>query len=187
MRITARSVLSIALLVLAPAIAYPDGAGERKAQLCLLCHKPNNPMAYLPTLEGQTAQYLSNQIKAYREKRRPDEVMQTNVAPLSDSDIRDIAEYFASRKPIRASFVLDPAKVALGRSKAKDLKCATCHRPDFAGEKEVPRLAGLDPRYGVRQIIDFVAGRRSHPAVTGTSDISREDAEGLAHFFAHLE
>jgi cytochrome c553 len=186
--IGAKLVLLIVVLGLAPAIAYPDaGAGEKKAQLCLLCHKPNNPMAYLPTLEGQTREYLYSQIKAYREKLRPDEVMQTNVAPLSDADIRDIAEYFASRAPVRASFKLHSQKVALGRSKAGDLKCDTCHRSDFSGEKEVPRLAGLDPRYGSRQIVDFASRKRPHPYVKGMSDISSQDAECLAHFFAYLE
>jgi cytochrome c553 len=181
-------LLTIAVLGFAPGIAYPDArAGENKAQLCLLCHKPNNPMAYVPTLEGQTREYLYSQIKAYREKRRPDDIMQTNVASLSDADIRDIAEYFASRKPIRASFRLDLQKVGLGRSRARDLGCATCHRPDFSGEKEAPRLAGLDPRYGGRQIVDFVLGKRYHPYVEGLADISSEEAECLAQFFAHLE
>ena len=185
---TAGLVLAIALLGLAPAIAYPDvKAGERKAQLCLLCHKPNNPAAYLPTLEGQTREYLYNQVRAYRDKRRPDHIMQTNVASLSDADIRDIAEFFASRRPLRASFTLDPRKVAAGRSKAAALKCGACHRPDFSGEKEVPRLAGLDPRYGAVQIVAFVSGARPHPHVQGMRDISTDDAGHLAQFFAHLE
>jgi cytochrome c553 len=176
------------MLGFTPATTHPGTkAGEKKAQLCLLCHKPHNPLAYLPTLEGQTREYLYNQIKAYREKRRPNDIMQTNVASLSDADIRDIAEYFASQEPVRASFKLEPQKVARGRWKADDLKCGTCHRSDFAGEEEVPRLAGLDPRYGGRQIVDFVSGKRPHPYVKGMSDISSEDAENLAQFFAHLE
>ena len=183
-----KTVLLIVLLGFAPGLAYPDAReGENKAQLCLLCHKPNNPMAYLPTLEGQTREYLYSQIKAYQEKRRPDNIMQTNAASLSDADIRDIAEYFASQRPIRASFKLDLQKVALGRSKARDLECGTCHRPDFSGEKKTPRLAGLDPRYGGRQIVDFVLGKRPHPYVKGMSEISSEEAECLAQFFAHLE
>jgi cytochrome c553 len=183
-----RLALLIALLGLTPTSAYPDAsAGARKAQLCLLCHKPNNPAALLPTLEGQTREYLYLQIKAYQEKRRPDLYMQTNVASLSDTDIRDIAEYFASRKPVRASFELDADKVACGRAKAGALKCGTCHKPDFSGDKEIPRLAGLDPRYGRLQIVDFTLAKRPHPQVKDMTEISTEDAECLAHFFAHLE
>jgi cytochrome c553 len=181
-------LLSVVMLALAPTIAYAGAkAGEKKAQLCLLCHKPNNPMAYLPTLQGQTRQYLYNQIKAFQQKRRRDEIMQTNVATLSDGDIRDIADFFASQKPVRAPFKLDPERVALGRSKATDLDCGRCHRPDYSGEKEVPRLAGLDPRYGSRQIIDFVSRKRRHPRLNGMSHISSDDAESLAQFFAQLE
>lgn len=186
--VVVKAGLLIVLLGLAPPSAYADvEAGEKKAQLCLLCHRPNNPLAHLPTLEGQTWQYLYNQIRAYQEKRRPDDIMQTNVAWLSDRDIRDIADYFASRAPVRATFDLEPGKVALGRSKANDLRCAGCHRPDFTGQGEVPRLAGLDPRYGARQIVDLASGKRPHPPVAEMSAISAQDAESLAHFFAHLE
>jgi hypothetical protein len=77
-------------------------------------------MANVPTLEGQTREYLYAQIKAYREKRRPDPVMQANVATLSDKDMRDLADYFSSHKPVRALFQLDPQKVAKGESKVKE-------------------------------------------------------------------
>jgi cytochrome c553 len=180
--------LLLALLGLTCTVAYADAmAGEKKAQLCLLCHKPNNPMAYLPTLEGQTREYLYIQLKAYQEGRRPDPYMQTNVATLSETDLRDIADYFASRQPVRASFPLDSERIAQGRAKAGALACASCHRSDFSGAREVPRLAGLDPRYLGIQILHFTQGRRPHPGVDGLRELSREDAESLAHFFAHLE
>lgn len=181
-------MLRVVLLGLAPASAYADArAGETKAQLCALCHKPNNTSAYLPTLEGQTWQYLYNQIKAYQAGRRRGDIMQTNVASLTDVDIRDIVDYFASQKPIRASFMLDPNKVALGKSKARERQCGACHRSDFSGDGDVPRLAGLDPRYGSGQIVDFASGKRPHPRAQDMRDLSRHDAECLAHFFAHLE
>lgn len=180
--------LLIGLLGCVPTIASPDvRAGQAKAELCLLCHRPNNSMAWLPTLEGQTREYLYNQIKAYQEKRRPDLVMQTNVAWLSDIDIRDIADYFAAQEPVRGSFALDAAKVARGRAKASELQCGSCHKSNFSGERDVPRLAGLEPRYGRLQIEAFIQGKRPHPPVKGMRDLSSEDAEGLAHFFAHLE
>jgi cytochrome c553 len=181
-------LILLVLIHVMPAVARADAkAGEKKAQTCLLCHKPNNPAASVPTLEGQTREYLYAQTKAYKEKRRADPVMQTNVATLSDRDMRDIADYFASRKPVPGSFSLDAGKVARGRSRAEELKCASCHMPDFSGKREVPRLAGLDPKYIGPQIVAFTAGKRPHPPIGGPSDISAEDAESLAQYFAQVE
>ena len=181
-------LLVATVLIVTPMIAHADSkAGEKKAQVCLLCHKANNPMAYVPTLDGQTREYIYLQTKAYKEKRRPDPVMQTNVASLSNQDMRDIAAYFASRKPIRANAQVDPQKVAKGQSKAKELNCSTCHRPDFSGQKEVPRLAGLEPRYIGPQIVAFKSTKRAHPPVSGMSTLTDADAENLAQYFAQLE
>lgn len=180
--------LILATLVGCAQLAQADvKAGEKKAQICVLCHKPNNPMAYVPTLEGQPREYLYNQIKAFKEKRRSDTAMQTNASSLSDKDMRDIAEYFASRKPVRVSFQADPQKVMKGESKAQELKCGTCHLPDFAGKKEVPRLAGLEPRYLQAQILEFKLAKRAHPPVEGMGAISEDDAGNLAQYFARLE
>jgi cytochrome c553 len=178
----------IVLVGFSPTVVQADAkAGEKKAQACLLCHKPNNPTASVPTLEAQTREYLYIQMTAYKEKRRPDPVMQTNVAKLSARDMRDIADYFASRKPVPGTFSLDATKVARGKSRAEELECAACHMPAFSGKKEVPRLAGLDPKYLGPQIVAFTAGKRPHPHVDGMSGISGEDAESLAQYFAQLE
>ena len=66
-------ILTLAALLL-PAESLADAkAGERKAQLCLLCHKADYasaPMSAMPLLEAQPYTYLYAQIKAYKEKRR---------------------------------------------------------------------------------------------------------------------
>ena len=113
--------------------------------------------------------------------------MQTNVASLSARDMRDIAEYFASRKPVRGSFPLDAAKAERGRTRAQALNCAACHREDYSGAKEVPRLAGMEPRYVGPQLVAFAAGKRAHPAAEGLQRLSEQDAEELAQYFAHLQ
>jgi cytochrome c553 len=179
---------AVALLCLAPTSAYADAkAGEKKAQLCLLCHRVENPPAYIPTLEGQTREYLFNQIRAYKEKRRPNPTMQTNVASLSTRDMRDIADYFASRKPVPGKFPRDAAKASRGKARAEALKCDACHKADYSGNKEVPRLAGVEPRYIAPQLLAFAEGKRAHPPLEGLRQISSEDAEDLAQYFAQLE
>ena len=182
------SIAALAFVVLAPAVAHADAkAGEKKAQLCLLCHRAENPPAYIPTLEGQTREYLLNQIKAFKERRRDNLAMQINTASLSVRDMRDIADYFASRKPVRGTFPLDEAKASRGKARAAALKCAACHRDDYSGNKEVPRLAGVEPRYLAPQMIAFAEGKRAHPPFEGMRQLSPEDAEDLAQYFAQLQ
>ena len=184
---TATLVL-VALLL--PAWAFADAkAGEKKAQLCLLCHKVANttaPLSLMPLLEAQPARYLYVQTRAFKENRRSEPSMQANVANLTDRDIRDIADYLATLKPLRAAAPLDPAKVAAGKAKADELGCATCHQPTFRGADTIPRLAGQTSGYVKAQLEAFGAGRRKHgtaPAVTLTED----EMDALAQFTASLD
>lgn len=170
-----------------PAVHADAAAGERKAQLCLICHKPGNQNAYVPTLEGQPREYLVRQIKAFQQRKRSDTVMQTNVMTLSDRDVRDIADYFASRKPLRVALALDREKARRGQAEAEARGCAACHRPDFSGQRDVPRLAGMEPRYAAMQIDAFSTGRRAHPRIGPAAAIPSETAETLAQYFALLE
>jgi len=191
-----RGVGALVLLagLLLPVEAFADAkAGEKKAQLCLLCHKvanANAPGAAMPLLEAQPARYLYLQTKAYKEKRRSEPAMQTNVANLSERDMRDIADYLSLQKLPRASYQLDPAKVARGKARAEELKCASCHLPSFDGSGEAPRLAGQTPGYLKAHLEAFGSGKRQHgtgqrsaPAMA----LNEEEMDGLAQFLASLE
>jgi cytochrome c553 len=186
------------ILVLAGLLLHAESvaattAGEKKAQLCLLCHKVANasaPGSAMPLLEGQPAQYLYLQTKAYKEKRRAEPAMQTNVANLSDRDLRDIAAWLAAQRPAPAAYQLDPAKVAVGKTKAEQLGCATCHLPTFYGAGDVPRLAGQTPGYIKARLEDFGAGKRRHgtgPRSAPATPLNDQEMEGLAQFLASLE
>lgn len=187
----------VALILVAsiwPSLATADAkAGEKKSQLCLLCHKLDRDPSYpaLPLLQGQSREYLYNQIKAFKEKRRADPtpilVMQTNTAHLSDKDMRDIADYLASLKPVRASYSLEASAVDRGKALAESMQCAGCHLPDYSGKKETPRLAGLDPKYLALQLEAFAAGKRAHPYINATRAVSAADARALAHYLAQLQ
>jgi cytochrome c553 len=179
-------VLFVALCAVTAA-ASPPRAVEEAAASCRYCHRTDNPPAWIPTLEGQTREYLYNQLRAYKTKRRPDPWMLQNVAALSDRQMRKLANYFAARRPQRGDFRIDPQRVERGRAMAAQRGCAACHGAGFAGNREAPRLAGMVPQYVSQQIVAFVSGRRPHPGADGLQGIGRDDAEDLAHFLAHLE
>ncbi len=80
------------------ALAGDAAAGKAKAAVCAGCHGPNgistNPM--WPNLAGQKEAYLAKQIKDFRDGTRKDPSMSPMVAGLTDTDIENLAAYFAS-------------------------------------------------------------------------------------------
>lgn len=96
-------VAAALLLSAAPFVQAGDAdAGQKKAQTCLGCHGVLHyvntyPTYHVPRLGGQHKDYLVAALKAYRSKTRTHATMQANAALLTDEDIEDIAEYFASQ------------------------------------------------------------------------------------------
>jgi cytochrome c553 len=73
------------LAVIAAALSFPvladSNVGEKKAQLCLLCHKPGP--GYAALLEAQPVKYLVAQVVAIKTgKRTVYEGMRVNVSDL---------------------------------------------------------------------------------------------------------
>jgi cytochrome c553 len=83
-----------------PALAQDAAAGKAKAAACAVCHGANGiavaPDA--PNLAGQSAIYLSAQLKAYRDGTRKHEVMSVMAKPLTDADIANLVAWFSSIK-----------------------------------------------------------------------------------------
>jgi cytochrome c553 len=177
------------VLILLGLLAWVDAvadakAGKRKAELCLTCHKPGDSLGFAPLLEAQPAKYLVQAIAEFKQGKRPDPglMMKTNVGSLSARDVRDIADYFASRPPPAGVFVTDPDKVAAGAKRVAELKCASCHGTNFAGSEAVPRLAGQATRYLVRQLEAYAEGRRIHPPAETSFD-KIGDVQAIAQYF----
>jgi cytochrome c553 len=83
------------------AIAGGDAAaGKAKAASCNACHGANGISAIptYPNLAGQKEAYLVKQMKAFKDKSRKDPTMNAMAAPLSDTDMANIAAHFAGLK-----------------------------------------------------------------------------------------
>ena len=187
-----RTVYAMLVLGLCSSDVLADAlAGASKAQICLTCHQPQHRLAAMPLLEGQPAEYLYLQLKAYKDDRRSDPTMtmRPSAANLSDTDMRDISAFLAAQTAPSVAYQVDSAKVASGRSKAATYGCADCHRGDQNATSAVPRLAGQALGYSMAQLQAFSTGTRAHgagstaaPAVT----LSDGDIEDLANFFSQL-
>jgi len=82
-----------------------------------------------------------------------------------------------------------PAKVAAGKKKTDEVLCPMCHLGEFAGQNEIPRVAGQHYQYVKKQLADFKARRRTNDAGNMTSvasTLSDEDIENLAQYATSL-
>lgn len=86
-----------------PAIADAAGdaaAGKAKSAVCTACHgadgNSTNPL--WPNLAGQHAAYMVKQLKDFKSGARKDPMMAPMAAPLSETDMENLAAYYASQK-----------------------------------------------------------------------------------------
>jgi len=97
------SFLLLLLFGLTNQLAYSAdlNAGKLKANMaCSLCHGANSiaKIPNAPSLAGQNAQYLQEQLKAFRSKSRQNEVMSVIAAPLTDQEIENISLWYSAMK-----------------------------------------------------------------------------------------
>jgi cytochrome c553 len=181
------------LLLSLPSRSRADAkAGAAKAAVCSTCHglTGNSTTGDYPSLAGQTSRYLYLQLRDFKAGRRSDPRMSPMAANLSPDDMHDLADYFAAQKPLPTDFKADPVKVEAGRKKSEEILCTMCHLGGFSGQNEIPRVAGQQYPYIVKQLQDFRAKKRTNDAGNMTSvskNLSDQDIENLANYIANLQ
>ena len=82
------------------AIAGDAAAGQAKAAVCAACHGQDGIglQPIYPNLAGQKEAYMVSQLKAFKSGERKNPIMSPMAMPLSDSDIDDLAAYYANLK-----------------------------------------------------------------------------------------
>ncbi len=179
-------------LAVATVVAHAQAdAPPPKAQACTACHgqNGNSTQPLYPILAGQTARYIDLQLKDFQEGRRSDPQMSPMAAGLSRDEMRAIADWFAKQKPQPQPLKVDPAKAKLGKAKADETLCTMCHLGGFSGQNEIPRVAGQNYAYVVKQLSDFKARKRTNDAGNMTSvasTLSDADIDNLAQYLAGL-
>lgn len=79
--------------------ADPVALGAQKARVCMGCHGPGgvSRVASYPSLAGREAEYLLEQLRAFKEGERENPMMSSMVTSLSDEDMAHLAAYFAAQ------------------------------------------------------------------------------------------
>jgi cytochrome c553 len=79
--------------------------------------------------------------------------------------------------------------VEAGRKKSEELLCTMCHLGGFSGQNEIPRVAGQQYPYIVKQLQDFRSHTRTNDAGNMASvsrGLSDDDIRNLAAYIANL-
>ncbi len=101
----------------------------------------------------------------------------------------DLAADFSAQKPKPLAFKADPARAARGKAKADETLCTVCHLGGFIGQNEIPRVAGQQYEYVVKQMRDFKTAKRTNDAgnmASVSKTLTDEDIVNLGHYLAGL-
>lgn len=179
----------------APDAASRDAARKLATTMCASCHGPDGAGAkpMVPRLAGQQKAYLMAQLKAFRRHNRSDpeghDFMWGVAATLDDNIVDGLAEYFATRPPMKG-VAGDPALSARGQDlfdrgdSTRDIPaCAICHGSNAEGQSVFPRLAGQYGQYLGRQMQMLRNRVRESQVMHGVvRDLSDDDILALATY-----
>ncbi len=166
--------------------------GKQKAEMCVACHGEGgiSQIENIPSLAGQSDQFIQWQLVFFRAGTRKNEQMQPIVEQLDNQDIRNLGAYFASLTPAKAKPDDNPDLSAKGAQAAAGRRCTSCHTDNYAGTKAIPRLAGQRRDYLSKALHDYKSGARSGGGMAAMASVafslSEEEIEALAHYLAHL-
>jgi sulfide dehydrogenase cytochrome subunit len=188
-------LIGVAIALTSPAHAQrkPRGGtalnGEMLAQSCMACHGPGGSSVAgpMPTIGGQTAGYIENAMKAFRDGTRPSTVMGRLAKGYTDAEVAAMAKYFSEKPFVRRDQKIPPAIAEKGRaSYAK--ACKRCHAENGreANEPEYPIVAGQWLETMQIAIADIKAGRRKvdDKFFSKLEELTPAEADAVLHFFA---
>lgn len=146
--------------------------GKALSATCAACHGAdgNSVNPEWPKLAGQGEAYLAKQLHDYRSDKRSNATMTAMAKGIkSDTDVADLAAYYASSKAKPGTANKD--KIAAGEAIYKGgvmssgvAACAGCHGPTGSGNPaaKFPKISGQHAKYTVMQLQEFKVGKRAN-------------------------
>jgi cytochrome c553 len=214
-RLAGAAGLQLALFAIALMVAERANGAEKSAvhggdikakmEYCQECHGLSGQgyRGYypMPRLAGQQTEYLKNQLQAFVEHRRTNNIMFNVSHSLSPAMIEALAADFRelNPKPLGGG----PKRlVATGERIFQDgvpdaniAACAACHAPDAKGAGEIPRLAGQLHDYIFNKLTNWSKERGLNPTKPDTAavmspvahSLTKPQVEAVAAYLSYLK
>jgi cytochrome c553 len=177
----------------------PDlGNGAALFQTCATCHGSSGggtPDGQIPRIAGQHFSVLVKQLTDYRGGRRWDPRMEHFVDQhhlKNAQEIADVAGYASEIETLpEASVGVGSGEFLARGAEVYSRSCASCHGTtgDGSGQQQIPRVAGQNYAYLVRQIHDAVEGRRpnfSASHIRLLKQLDYADIMGVTDYLARI-
>jgi len=142
------TIAAFALALLASSVSA-ETIPER-AVTCFACHGEHgtSETENTPSLGGQQAAYALIQLFMFREKLRTFDPMNEITKSFRDDDLKAFSDFIATLpKPQAPSDAPDAARMQKALAIIDANHCNSCHKPDFSGSDNVPRLANQREDY----------------------------------------
>jgi len=185
----------VAALALGCFAALPAAAQTVQERLptCLACHGENgqsqNPG--VPSLGAQQAFYVTVQLLMFRERMRIAEPMNDATKGLSDDDLRSFADIISKLPPPQpAEGPVDAARIERTRALVQQNRCNFCHTPSFAGQENVPHIAGQREDYLIKSLRGYKDNSRhgyDDSMAEVTAPITDAQLLDLAYYIARVK
>ena len=160
------------------------------AEKCAGCHGADGHglETDIPNIAAQPVEYLVGALNAYRDGTRQHAALHDITANMSETDILNIAAYYASRPALERGPEPAPpvADVTYVEGEAIAAICTDCHGPGGYSESPgVPSLAAQQPAYLIVSTLEYVHGTRDNPEKERMLEGLRQiDIEKMSFYFA---
>ena len=166
---------------------------QEKLTTCLACHgeKGQSQKPEVPSLGGQPTDFLLIQMVVFRDKLRKVEPMNEVMKHFTNDDLRTASTVFA-RLPAPAPIADagDPTRMERAQALVAQHRCNFCHTSNFAGQDQVPRLAGQREDYLLKALREYKSNERAgYDAAMANVVQPMKDEEfvDLAYYLARLK
>ena len=172
---------------------------------CADCHGKDgvSTESDVPTIAGFSSDTLASNLAAFKKNERPcpetkiragekkgtKTDMCKSVKDLSDADMKQLADYYAGKKFVRAKQKFDPALAKKGKT-IHDANCDKCHGEGGSSAKDdAGILAGQWTPYLEEQFKQYTSDKRPMPKKMKPKidKLDKAAIEALIHYYASLQ